>query len=105
MRTRGFGRSYNLRKTCIFTSQPADCAWRLKHLHTCAVPIFEFADKVYLKYTYVVNCQSERYVVFIHFYSASHSMSLSEALPTTAIDTVRVYTPKCYRQLQVKDLP
>ena len=32
-------------------------------------------------------------------------MSLSEALPTTAIDTVRVYTPKRYRQLQVKDLP
>jgi len=26
--------------------------------------------------------------VFIHFYSASHNMSLSEALPTTAIDTV-----------------
>jgi len=27
-------------------------------------------------------------IVFVHFYSASHSMSLSEALPTTAIDTV-----------------
>ena len=27
-------------------------------------------------------------IVFIHFYSASHSLSLSEALPTTAIDTV-----------------
>jgi len=27
-------------------------------------------------------------IVLIHFYSASHSMSLSEALPTTAIDTV-----------------
>ena len=32
-------------------------------------------------------------------------MSLSEALPTTAIDTVGVYTPKRYRQLQVKDFP
>ena len=33
-------------------------------------------------------------------------MCLSEVLPTTAIDTVSgVYTPKRYRQLQVKDLP
>ena len=35
-------------------------------------------------------------------------MSLSEELPTTAIDTVSeftVYTPKRCRQLQVKDLP
>ena len=31
-------------------------------------------------------------------------MSLSEALPTTAIDTVGVYTPKRYRQLQMKEL-
>jgi len=38
-------------------------------------------------------------IVFIHFYSASHSMGLSEALPTTAIDTVGVYTPKRYWQL------
>jgi len=38
-------------------------------------------------------------IVFIHFYSASHGMSLSEALPTTAIDTVGVYTSKRYRQL------
>src|SRR6218665_2725702 len=44
-------------------------------------------------------------IVFIHFYSASHSLILSEALPTTAIDTVGVYMPKRYRQLQVKDLP
>ena len=28
-------------------------------------------------------------IVFIHFYSASHSMSLSEALPTTAIALCR----------------
>ena len=27
-------------------------------------------------------------IVFIHFYSASHSLRLSEALPTTAIDAV-----------------
>ena len=32
-------------------------------------------------------------------------MSLSEALPTPAFDTVGVYTTKCYRQLRVKDLP
>jgi len=28
-------------------------------------------------------------IVFIHFHSASHGMSLSDALPTTAIDIVR----------------
>ena len=32
-------------------------------------------------------------------------MSLSEALLTTAIDTMFVYTPKRYRQLQAKNLP
>ena len=32
-------------------------------------------------------------IVFIHFYNASHSMmSLSEALPTTAIDAVLEFT-------------
>ena len=31
-------------------------------------------------------------IVFIHFYSTSHSMRLSEALPTTEIDTVRVFS-------------
>src|SRR6218665_1036176 len=31
-------------------------------------------------------------IVFIHFYSASHSLSLSEALPTTAVDTVSEFT-------------
>src|SRR6218665_3622167 len=31
-------------------------------------------------------------IVFIHFFSASHSLSLSEALPTTAIDTVSEFT-------------
>ena len=44
--------------------------------------------------------------LFTHFYSASHSMTLSEALPTTAIDTVSELTSaKRYGQLQVKDLP
>src|SRR6218665_2282091 len=31
-------------------------------------------------------------IVFIHFYSAFHSMSLSEALPTTVVDTVSEFT-------------
>ena len=31
-------------------------------------------------------------IVFIHFYSTSGSLSLSEALPTTAIDTVSEFT-------------
>src|SRR6218665_216343 len=31
-------------------------------------------------------------IVFIHFYSASHSMSSSEALPTRVIDTVSEFT-------------
>src|SRR6218665_3818523 len=41
------------------------------------------------------------FIVFIHVYSASYSMSLSEALPTTSIDHVyvRVYMPKRYSQL------
>jgi len=33
-------------------------------------------------------------IVFIHFYGASHSMSLSEALQTTAIDTVSEFTSR-----------
>jgi len=47
-------------------------------------------------------------IVFIHFYSASRSMSLSEAIPTTTTylwHCVWAYTLKRYRQLQVKDLP
>jgi len=31
-------------------------------------------------------------IVFIHFYSAYHSMSFSEELPTTAIDTASEFT-------------
>ena len=31
-------------------------------------------------------------IAFIHFYSASHSMSLSEALPTTAFDTASEFS-------------
>ena len=31
-------------------------------------------------------------IVFIHFYSSSHSLSFLEALPTTAIDTVSEFT-------------
>src|SRR6218665_3686121 len=31
-------------------------------------------------------------IVFIHFYSASHSLSFSEALPTTETDTVSEFT-------------
>ena len=39
-------------------------------------------------------------IVFIHFYSASHSMNLSEALPTTAFETVSCkHKRKRYRQL------
>ena len=57
-----------------------------------AVPLVERASGLYC-------------VVFIHFHSASNSISLSEALPTTAIDNVGVYTPKHYRQLRVEDLP
>src|SRR6218665_2963683 len=32
------------------------------------------------------------YILFIHFYSASHSRSLSETLPTTSIETVSEFT-------------
>src|SRR6218665_1967172 len=46
-------------------------------------------------------------IIFIHFYSASHSMSLSEALQTTAIDTVSEFTRQSATGncMQVKDLP
>src|SRR6218665_3121538 len=44
-------------------------------------------------------------IAFIHFYSGPHSMIISEAVPTTEIDTVGVYTTKRYMQLQVKDWP
>ena len=37
-----------------------------------------------------MHCIVFVFIVFIHLYSASHSLSLSEALPTTAIDTVSV---------------
>ena len=37
-------------------------------------------------------CTPLHCIVFIHFNSASHSMSLSEALPTTAIDSVSEFT-------------
>ena len=40
-----------------------------------------------LSYDHCIYC-----IVFIHFYSASHSMSLSEALPSTEIDTVSEFT-------------
>src|SRR6218665_997079 len=40
-------------------------------------------------------------IVFIHFYSASHSLSLSEVLPTTAIDTVSEFTR---RSVDVKNV-
>src|SRR6218665_955337 len=67
-------------------------------LRPCLVD-FEIPFLLYF-YTLVLRVCLEMYcIVFIHFYSASHSMSLSEALPTTSI-----YTPKRYRQLQMKDL-
>ena len=63
--------------------------------------------KLYFFYTMIVD--SYHYcIVFIHFYSASHSTSLSEALPNTATDTVLEFTRRSateYRQLWVKDLP
>src|SRR6218665_133588 len=39
-------------------------------------------------------------IVFIHFYSASHSLSLSEALPTTAIHlSIHLYSTSCSARL------
>src|SRR6218665_946454 len=68
----------------------------VEHMHVICRPI---------SYNFTCIHSSNYCIVFINFYSASQSMSLSEALPTTAIDTVGVYTPKRYRQLQVKDFP
>ena len=42
---------------------------------------------------------------FRNFYSASSSPLLLRGAPDYSIDTVAVNTPKCYRQLWVKDLP
>ena len=42
--------------------------------------------------SFIMNITVMNIIVFIHFYSASHSMSLSEALPTTAIDIVSEFT-------------
>ena len=44
-------------------------------------------------------------IVLILFYRASRSICLSEALPTTGIDTVSEFTRRSDRQLRVKDLP
>ena len=43
----------------------------------------------------VLHCEIVLY--YIHFYSASHSLSLSEALLTTAIDTVSEVTRRSAR--------
>jgi len=48
-----------------------------------------FSDHLCYRQKYAARC-----IVFIHFYSASHSTSLSEVLPTTAI-----YMSKRYRRL------
>src|SRR6218665_969111 len=45
---------------------------------------------------------------FIHsfyFYSTSSSLLLLRGAPDTAWILCRSFTPKCYRQLRVKDLP
>src|SRR6218665_1414987 len=43
-------------------------------------------------------------IVFIHIYSASHSLSLSEGLPTTAIDTVSEYNAEALQAIAGKGL-
>src|SRR6218665_1060891 len=69
----------------IFVHHCTFCA----SLHTKTSPVY-----CIVLYCIVLYC-----IVFIHFYSASHSMSLSVALPTTVITLCRiVYTPKSYRQ-------
>ena len=54
-------------------------------------------------YTYSDNTKPAAYcklIAFIHFYSASHSMSLSETLPTTAIDIASEFTRRSATRLQ-----
>src|SRR6218665_645267 len=81
------------------------CMYRCMNvcMHACMyVCVYMYARiRIYARmYThlYVLYC-----IVFIHFYSASHSLSLSEALPTTAIATVSEFTRRsatgnCARQ-------
>ena len=72
-----------------------------------------YAYNIYIQYIihtliYTMSYIHTYCIVFNHLYSASRSLSLSEVFPTTVIDTVSEFirhTPKCYRQLQVKDLP
>src|SRR6218665_3185361 len=53
----------------------------------------------------LIEEDKEKYcIVFIHFYSASRSLSLSEALPTTAIDTVPEFTREALEAIAGKGL-
>src|SRR6218665_1330838 len=56
-----------------------------------------------IMYSYCIVLYCIELYLSISIALLTHSLSLSEALPTTAIDTVGVYTPKHYRLLLVKD--
>src|SRR6218665_4206868 len=52
---------------------------------------------IYIIYIYIYNIYIQfHFTVFIHFYSASHGMSLSEALPTTALPNQKRITSNRY---------
>ena len=59
------------------------CKILIEYIHTSCMYALIFALYMHP----FIHC-----IVFIHFYRASHSMSLSEALLTTAIDTVSEFT-------------
>ena len=65
------------------------CKWGLEHTWSdIGLKIFHWSSEIRTAHNIsLLHC-----IVFIHFYSASHSMRLSEALPTSAIDTVSEFT-------------
>src|SRR6218665_2802157 len=75
---------------------PTPSFYSIHFINWCAKGIFSFSQDCFLLsgslalkalLIGVLYC-----IVFIHLYSASHSLSLSEALPTTAIDTMSEFT-------------
>ena len=65
-------------------SEPLD--WQSRALTTRTLRTYMHCIILYCIILYCIE--------LIHFYSASHSLSLSEELPTTATDTVSEFTAK-----------
>ena len=69
----------------------------------CCECIFTFVCNLFTQVKFPLAVLKTNCIVFIDFYSASHSMSLSEALPPTAIDTVSEFTRRSAIQATVSE--